>query len=401
MIIHEDSGSEALRATARALLAAHAGDSAHHVAFAPGRVNLIGEYTDFNQGFVLPCALEVGTAVAVYPREDSKIVAVSADRDTLHHDDFYLSENLAPAPAGASGNYLRGVTAAMIRAGYRLSGATLAIVGNVPQGAGLSSSASLSVAVARALLSISNPDTADAATLAAWAQWSEHHFAGCRCGIMDPMAAAAAESGVAMLLDCRSLEYRSIALPKTMAVLIAHSGVRRQLIDGEYNRRREQCEAVVAASGVAALRDLNSEGLEALRSKISPTEFRRARHVVSENARVLTAVRALEEGDLETLGRVLHASHVSLRDDFEVTVSAVNALVACLEASIRRHADGQGGARMTGGGFGGCVLAVMDAAALPQVENDLRRWLCTHVDGPPLVLRLGAPQSDSQSDAAR
>jgi galactokinase len=279
----------------------------------------------------------------------------------------------------------------MIRAGYRLPGASLAIVGNVPQGAGLSSSASLSVAIARALLSISDPNTADAATLASWAQWSEHHFAGCRCGIMDPMAAAAAEPGAAMLLDCRSLERRAITLPKTMAVLIAHSGVRRQLIDGEYNRRREQCEAVVAASGIAALRDLDSAGLDALRSKISPTEFRRARHVVSENDRVLSAVLALEHGDLQILGRLLHASHESLRDDFEVTVPAVNALVECLEGSIRRHAEGRGGARMTGGGFGGCVVAVMDAAALPQVEKDLRRWLQAHVDGPPLVLQLGAP----------
>jgi galactokinase len=250
----------------------------------------------------------------------------------------------------------------------------------------------LSVAVARALLSISHPNTADAATLAAWAQWSEHHFAGCRCGIMDPMAAAAAEPDAAMLLDCRSLEHRAITLPKTMAVLIAHSGVHRQLVDGEYNRRREQCEAVVAASGVAALRDLDAESLEALRSKISPTEFRRARHVVSENVRVLAAVRALEQGDLETLGRLLYASHESLRDDFEVTVPAVNAVVDCLEGSIRHHANGRGGARMTGGGFGGCVVAVMDAAAAPQVENDLRRWLRTRVDGPPMVLRLGAPR---------
>jgi len=391
-MVHEDSGSETLRATARALLAAHSGYDAYHVAFAPGRVNLIGEYTDFNHGFVLPCALAVGTAVAIHPRDDGRIIAVSADRDTLHHDDFVLNDHLSPAPAGTWSNYLRGVAAAMMRAGYRLPGASLAIVGNVPQGAGLSSSASLSVAVARALLSISHPNTADAATLAAWAQWSEHHFAGCRCGIMDPMAAAAAESGAAMLLDCRSLEHRAITLPKTMAVLIAHSGVHRQLVDGEYNRRREQCEAVVAASGVAALRDLDAESLEALRSKISPTEFRRARHVVSENVRVLAAVRALEQGDLQTLGRLLYASHESLRDDFEVTVPAVNAVVDCLEGSIRHHADGRGGARMTGGGFGGCVVAVMDAANAPQVENDLRRWLRTRVEGPPMVLRLGAPR---------
>ena len=391
-MVHEDSGSETLRATARVLLAAHSGYDTYHVAFAPGRVNLIGEYTDFNHGFVLPCALAVGTAVAIHPRDDGRIIAVSADRDTLHHDDFVLNDHLSPAPAGTWSNYLRGVAAAMMRAGYRLPGASLAIVGNVPQGAGLSSSASLSVAVARALLSISHPNTADAATLAAWAQWSEHHFAGCRCGIMDPMAAAAAESGAAMLLDCRSLEHRAITLPKTMAVLIAHSGVHRQLVDGEYNRRREQCEAMVAASGVAALRDLDAESLEALRSKISPTEFRRARHVASENVRVLAAVRALEQGDLQTLGRLLYASHESLRDDFEVTVPAVNAVVDCLEGSIRHHADGRGGARMTGGGFGGCVVAVMDAANAPQVEKDLRRWLRTRVDGPPMVLRLGAPR---------
>ena len=388
-MIREEFSVDDLRTTARALLEAHFGHAAHHVTFAPGRVNLIGEYTDFNHGFVLPCALEVGTVVAVHPRDDGRISAISADGDTVRHDVFRVNDSLSPAPTGTWSNYLRGVAAAMSRAGYRLPGASLAIVGNVPQGAGLSSSASLSVAVARAFLAVSQPSTADAATIAGWAQWSEHHFAGCRCGIMDPMVAAVAESGAAMLLDCRSLEYRTVTLPKTIALLVAHSGVRRELIDGEYNRRREQCEAVVVAGGVAALRDLDAQDLEALRSKISPIEFHRARHVLSENARVLAAVEALGDGDVKAFGRLLRASHESLRDDFEVTVPAVNALVDCLEASIRRHAGGRGGARMTGGGFGGCVLAAMDASAAPQVESELRHWLGLHTDTAPLVLRAG------------
>jgi len=381
------------RIAARARFVARFDDEPQHVAFAPGRVNLIGEYTDFNEGFVLPCALEVGTAVAVKPRHDGRIVAVSGHGDTLHFDDFLCSCELSPAAPGSWSNYLRGIVAAMAGAGYGQCGASLAIAGNVPQGAGLSSSASLSVATARALLAIGEPTNApDAATLAAWAQWSEHHFAGCRCGIMDPMAAAAARPGTAMLLDCRSLEYRTIALPKSMAVLVAHSGVRRELIDGEYNHRRAQCETVARVGGVAALRDLDAAGLETLRARISSSELRRARHVIGENARVLAAVAALETGDLQSLGQELRASHISLRDDFEVTVPPVDALVEFLEDSILRHAAGRGGARMTGGGFGGCVLAVVDAAAAAQVEQGLHQWLRTHTDAPPLVLKVAGHQ---------
>ena len=367
--------------------------------FAPGRVNLIGEHTDYNEGLVLPCALEVGTAVAVAPREDDEIVAVSQDGGIRLHERFRIDPPPAPGEAGHWGNYLRGVVVAMQQAGFVLRGADLAFAGNVPRGAGLSSSASFSVAAARALSMLATAPAAgslepsgmsapDAISLARWAQWSEHHYAGCQCGIMDQMTAAACLPGEAMLLDCRSMQSRRVTLPADSAVLVVHSGVRRELVAGEYNLRRLQCESAARRCGVTSLRDLESAALLTCRPRLTDTEFRRARHVLTENDRVLAAADALERGDLPLLGRQLRASHRSLRDDFEVTVPEVDELVDCLESLIEKHAGGEGGARMTGGGFGGCVLAVLRSSALPRIETELRAHLRPRLGGDLLLLHL-------------
>lgn len=378
----------ALAARARALLQAQFGREPLAECFAPGRVNLIGEHTDYNGGFVLPVALDCGTAVAVAPRSDGEIVAVSRADGELRRERFAASGAPAPGPRGWWGNYLRGMAAELHDAGVGLAGADLAIVGDVPQGAGLSSSASLSVALGRALLGAAaaagrQPQPPDP-TLARWAQSTEHRYAGCRCGIMDQMAAACAAPGEAILLDCRDLHVERLGLPEAWAVLVADSGLRRELVAGEYNLRRQQCEDAARHYGVASLRELDSARLVADRARLADAPFRRARHVVAENARVKDAAAALVNDDPVAFGHALRASHASLRDDFEVTVPQLDALADHANALIDRHAAGRGGARMTGGGFGGCIVAVVDAAAAGPVARGLEAFT-----GRPLVATLG------------
>ena len=368
--------SERLQHEARVTLRRYLERDSTRECFAPGRVNLIGEHTDYNEGFVLPCALDVGTAVAMGPRTDRRVVAVSASGAAVHRDEFSLEDTPAPLPRGAWGNYLRGMVAAVRAAGHSVSGMDLAIVGNVPQGVGLSSSASLSVALGKLLLSAARKETVqDRASLlqiARWAQWTEHRYAGCLCGIMDQMAAAVAAPAEAILLDCRDLSVERITLPSDWGVLIVDSGTRRELVTGEYNQRRLQCEAAARHYGVASLRELEPVDVSMRRQSLDDITFRRARHVVTENERVRQAAMALRSRDLQAFGALLRASHESLQADFEVTVSEVDQLAAELNALIARHADGRGGARMTGGGFGGCVIAVVEHSALEIVRTALQ-----------------------------
>lgn len=353
----------------------HPGDR-EHVVFAPGRVNLIGEHTDYNDGLVLPCALPLGTAIAVSPRDDGELHAVSGSGSTLRRERFSLQPVPAPLERGSWANYLRGMVAEMSAAGIDVPGANLAIVGDLPQGAGLSSSASLSVAIARALLALSpgaasNPPSN--ASIARWAQSSEHRYAGCLCGIMDPMAAACVAPGEALLLDCQDLTARTLAIPADWTVLIIDSGARRELVSGEYNARRAQCEAAAVHYGVRSLRELDSVTLNAARAALDDTTFRRARHVVHENDRVRRAAEALAQHDLKMFGAALRDSHRSLHEDFEVTIPQTNELAEQTNRLIDRHAHGQGGARMTGGGFGGCIVAVLESAASARIVTALYR----------------------------
>lgn len=331
-----------------------------HIAFAPGRVNVLGEHTDYNDGFVLPCALEVGTYAAVGPREDGRLVAIAGDFDEAV-DSIDLS---APITAGAQdwANYVRGMAHFLGQAGMMPSGANLYIRGTMPKGSGLSSSASLENAVGLALASLAGHGDLDRAALAKMGQMAEHHFAGCHCGIMDQMVSAGARAGHLMMLDCRSLAPTHIAFPDNWAILIVQSGVVRGLVDGEYNARRAQCEAAAAHFGVGALRDVDVAMLNA-NPPLDATVAARARHVVQENARVLAAAEALAVTDLAALGTLLRASHASMRDDFAITHPKVDELSDRLNALI----GGEGGARMTGGGFGGAVVAVLAAGEVERV----------------------------------
>ncbi|WP_421852506.1 galactokinase [Novosphingobium sp.] len=344
---------------------------------APGRVNLIGEHTDYNDGFVLPVAISVESRVAAAPRSDRRIRVMACDFGGAVAE-WELDAPYAANPAAPWADYIRGMTAAMIARGHRLTGADLAVSGTVPKGAGLSSSASLMVGIGKALAELAGAYIAPA-EIALMAQAGECDHVGMRCGIMDQLASACGVKDHALMIDCRSLAVRPVALPEGVAILIVHSGVERGLVEGAYNERRAQCEAAAAAVGVAALRDADLAMLEA--AGLDPLTLARARHVVTENDRVQAAAEALASGDLVAMGALMAASHASMRDDFAITVPRIDALVAELGTLI----GPEGGARMTGGGFGGAVVALCRADRADAVLAGLTYRKPD--GGVPLVLR--------------
>ncbi len=333
---------------------------------APGRVNLIGEHTDYNDGFVLPTAIDVATVIAASPRTDSTIKVIAAD---LQEDEssFQISDAIPQETKALWSNYVRGVVQVMCTRGHNLNGADLVIAGNVPRGVGLSSSASLEVAVGTALSHMSDLSLSPT-ELALIGQAAENDYVGCKCGIMDQLISSAGAEGHALLIDCRSLETSAVSVPQGVSVVIIDSGVERQLVGSEYNERREQCEEASRLLGMNALRDATLQDVEAQRHAWDPIIFRRARHVVSENKRTEDAAVALRAGDLEQMGRLMAASHASLRDDFEVTVPAIDALVEMVGGVV----GDRGGVRMTGGGFGGCVVALIPSELVPRVEETVK-----------------------------
>lgn len=349
----------------------HSGRAPGQACFAPGRVNLIGEHTDYNGGFVLPCAIEAGTVVAYAPREDNVVRVVALDEPGEPVDRFSTTQLPTRGVQGHWANHVRGVVACLLKDGRMQRGADLAVAGSVPRGAGLSSSASLGVALALCL----EGKLPEPLEVARTAQWSEHHYVGCQCGIMDPLVVAAATAGCAMLIDCREPTWRSVVVPGSVGILVAHSGVTRELASGAYNRRRQECETAARQLGIASLREADLAMLDGAAPCLDEVARRRARHVVSENVRALAAAEALADGDLRQLGALLRGSHASLRDDFEVTVPAIDALVDRLNATIMAELDGLGGARMTGGGFGGCVVALVHRDGIALLERVTREVL--------------------------
>jgi len=322
---------------------------------APGRVNLIGEHTDYNDGFVLPMAIDRAVWIALRTRSDRRVFAYSLDMP--HHADFSLDSLERGGPGWHE--YLKGIAWALQEAGHVLHGWDGVIAGDVPIGAGLSSSAATEMAVARAFCAVSGLDWSPPA-MALLGQRAESRWVGVNCGIMDQMISAAGRAGHALLIDCRTLETEPVPVPPGTAVLVLDTSTRRGLVDSAYNERRAQCDAAARALGAAALRDVRLEQLAAAadRRLLDEITFRRARHVVTENARTLEAATALRGLDAAELGRLMIASHVSLRDDFQVSSPALNAMVACALGE-----PGCYGARMTGAGFGGCAVALADAGA--------------------------------------
>lgn len=337
---------------ARAAFVLRFGTEPQYIAAAPGRVNLIGEHTDYNDGFCLPCAIDRYTCVAISSRGDGAISVVACDENNSV-DEFDGAKPIERTREALWANYVRGTLAAFQRDGFAIKGANIVIAGDVPRGAGLSSSASLEMAVAHAFKWIGQWNV-DAKTLALAGQFAEHAFVDCQCGIMDQMISVSARSNYAMLLDCRSLQMQAVPLPEDVAIVIVNSKISRGLVDSEYNARRAQCYQAAKLLGVPALRDASDESLRAAIPEMEALLAKRARHVVSENARTVACANALAASDLFAVGQLMRASHASLRDDFEVSVPAIDRLVDLLADVI----GDSGGARMTGGGFGGCVVAL-------------------------------------------
>ena len=332
------------------------------LAEAPGRVNLIGEHTDYNGGFVLPVAIDRTVVVAAALRDDSTVRVKSLDFDAC--DEFRAD---APRRTGRREwrDYVRGVAWALLDAGFPLRGADIAIVGDVPQGAGLSSSAALEVAVAGAFSSVSKLTIARR-DLAGLCQRAENYFVGVHCGVMDQLAAAHGRAGHALLIDCASLDTRPVPLPPPQEALIVvvDSKAPRELGATAYNERRAECQAAAEALGVPSLRDADAETLEAHADTLPEAMFRRARHVISENGRVLRLVSALENGDLEAVGALMYESHFSLRDDFEVSTPRLDLLVA-----LAQKTSGVIGSRLTGAGFGGCTVTLLRPESVADFES--------------------------------
>ncbi|MDX5629669.1 MULTISPECIES: galactokinase [unclassified Brenneria] len=332
---------------------------------APGRVNLIGEHTDYNDGFVLPCAIDYQTVIAAAARQDNlvRVVAVNFDEQ---RDEFDLTQEIRPHAEYTWANYVRGTVKFLQARGLPISGMDMVISGNVPAGAGLSSSASLEVAIGQTFKTLNRLDVSQL-TLALTGQQAENDFVGCSCGIMDQFISAQGQSGHALLIDCRSLAGRAVRMLDGFDILIVNSNVRRGLVDSEYNTRRQQCEAAARHFGVKALRDLSLERFEAGLTGLDPLTARRARHVITENNRTLEAAAALAQQDAERLFTLMAESHISMRDDFEITVPQIDILVELIQA----HVGKRGGARMTGGGFGGCVVSLVPA----ELTDDVCRML--------------------------
>lgn len=319
---------------------------------APGRVNLIGEHTDYNNGFVLPAALDFSCWVAAGPRPDPVVAVYSENTGELTQFDLRKE---ALRRSGTWSDYPAGVAWALLEAGYPLSGANLYVRGEVPLGAGLSSSASIEVATGYALLDLAN-QSVDLCKLARLCQHAENEFVGARVGIMDQFVACHGRAGNALLLDCRSLEFQLVPLPSEISLVICNSMVRHDLASNEYNVRRAQCEEGVrllasVKPGLVSLRDVSVEELDANKQLLPEVIYRRCRHVISENDRTLGAASALREGNLTRMGEFMFASHRSLRDDYEVSCAELDLLV-----DLARKQQGVIGARMTGGGFGGCTV---------------------------------------------
>jgi len=344
--------------------------------YAPGRVNLIGEHTDYNDGFVLPMAIDRGTWVAGRAREDRKLRVRSANLEGAIELDL---DRPGQKQRGTWQDYIEGVAQSL--GAQRLVGADLLLHGDVPSGAGLSSSASVEVAVGLALLALAGVVTPDAGglvdtkmgtELALAAQRAEHEYVGTKCGIMDQLVSALGREDHALFIDCRSLAVTPVAMPEAdVVVLICDSKVKHSLASSAYNDRRRECETAVGLlkahlPGMRSLRDVSPADFARHEATLPEPVRRRARHVVGEIARTEGAVHALEKCDLPTMGRHMNASHASLRDDYEVSCKELDALVELAQAE-----DGVFGARMTGGGFGGCTVNLVAERALAAVKEKL------------------------------
>ena len=318
---------------------------------APGRVNLIGEFTDYNEGFVLPAAINFRTQV-LYSKRDDSLIRVYSTNYPGEFDEFDVNQEIVLGEC-QWGNYVRAVVFVLQRAGHQLAGLNVLIGSDVPQGAGLSSSAALEVSTIGAFnqafeLAINEQD------IALLGQQAENDFMDCQCGIMDQLISAKATKNNALLIDCQQLATTAISVPEDLSIVIVNSNYPRKLVESEYNQRRLDCENAASKMQVNSLREADLTLLEQTKASFTEDEYKRAYHVISENERVLKATEALKSSNMEDLRELMAASHMSLHQNFEVTVPATHGLVTIISDAL----EGRGAVRMTGGGFGGAVVCL-------------------------------------------
>jgi galactokinase len=379
------------RARVRAEFARRFGEPASLLVRAPGRINLIGEHTDYSEGFVLPFAIDRELCIALRARTDGTVHVHSLD---FNESSSFLAD--APGQPGANwDDYIKGVAWALRSAGHELSGWEGVLSGDIPRGAGLSSSAALGVAGLFAFAASSN-FVLDPLAAARSARTAENEWVGVNSGIMDPLVIAAGRRDHALRIDCRTHTIEAVPFPANAAVVILDTGTKRALVDSRYNERRAQCEAAARSFGVDTLRDLAVTELLANPHAVELTSLKRARHVVTENQRTLHAADALRRADLARLGQLMNESHSSLRDDFEVSSEALDTMVA-----LATETQGCFGARMTGAGFAGCAVALVAAewvdAFCPEICR--RYQIATGIS--PSVYRARATEGASLLEAGR
>jgi galactokinase len=341
------------------------GHAPRWIVAAPGRVNLIGEHTDYNDGFVLPMAIERYIVIAGDTNTKREVTLHSVTPGETAT--FNIRPKVEPGAPSWS-NYVRGVIAGFQKSGKKLPAFDAVIESNLPYGGGLASSAALEVAAT--LLELMTGQTLDPIEKAVLCQQAEHDFAGVPCGIMDQFTSILGRENHALLLDCRSRTTTPVALTNPdVTVLIINTNIRHKLAEGEYAKRRAQCETAARVLQVAALRDATLEALEAARKQLEPVVFRRAHHVISENERTLQAARAIQASDWTRVGQLMSASHASLRDDYEVSCPELDLVVEV--AQQIGEAGGVIGCRMTGGGFGGCVVSLVKTGAVQRITRNL------------------------------
>ncbi len=343
------------------------GREAATVVRAPGRVNLIGEHTDYNDGYVLPIAIDRSILVAAAPRDDRRVVLHSLDFD--EGAQFSL-DDIRRAAEGHWSNYERGVALYLQERGVTLTGLEAVITGDVPIGSGLSSSAAVEVVTAYAFQVLSGFDLSRV-EMALICQRAENRFVGMNCGIMDQFISALGQRDRALLIDCRSLDYELVPIPAGVKIIVCDTGVRRGLVDSEYNARRQECEEGVRTlgehlPGVKALRDVSVSQFERYKDELPKVVRRRCRHVINENDRVLRGVEALKKGDLAGFGQLMNESHISLRDDYEVSCRELDIMVEAAWAI-----EGTYGSRLTGAGFGGSTVSLVADEAVETFQTQV------------------------------
>ncbi|MCL4162073.1 UNVERIFIED_CONTAM: hypothetical protein GTU68_029034 [Idotea baltica] len=343
----------------------HFDNQPDQITLAPGRVNLIGEHTDYNDGFVLPAAIDFYTCVAASKTSNNQVTVCAIDFDS-DIDQFDINDDITASDVDLWKNYIRGAFNILKADGHSISGCILTISGNIPKGAGLSSSASLEVAVLftlNKLFSLGMSKT----EIAILGQRIEGEFVGISCGVMDQLSAALGQDNHAILMDCRDYSVKPVSIPPSLSLLIINSNVRRQLVESGYNDRRKACEEAAEKLGIKMLRDISTKELLAQKEKLSPIVAQRAAHVTGENERVISMSAALEKGDVRLISILMKQSHMSMKNLFEITTSELDYLVELVEGVV----GSDGGARMTGGGFGGCVVALIPHDRVAEVKREI------------------------------